>query len=733
MFLGAASLSCGGNTDITPVSSQVAAVIAIAPATTIQTGGTLVVSARAVDASGNTLAEKTFTWSSSAASIATVSTDGTVTGVAPGTVSITATSESKSGSVSLTVVPNLATVVASVLAFAPSSSGQIGTPQTVYAAALDANGKMLSGQRVTWTTSAPAIATVRADDDTTQTTVSSTGAQPVGRATVSGLSAGLVTITATVAGKSDSVTLSIGGDVALAVTAGSAPSFPPVVSDSLAISATATSLFQIESVVATVGSVRIPLSKGFGGSWQGNASISGLPYGAFRIDVAATDARGSVTRASTAVRHGASPTISLVSPAANAVVSSRLHIVANCSKADASLCTRLVVGVHDPSGSVIAAVSHFSTPDRVAEPIDTTVTISATPGAVLRLAVSAGDEMLSASLQRSVVFDGTSSNGNLRLVSSVPGVALDVQGSRVLYSDTQTVSGHNLLRIRGPGSTDILVADTVGVSLAALTPVGALYSIVRSDGTIVLRDFRGAAPIDLGSIRGVVANYAFAGYVNSNAQLVLRDEAAGTNSLLVSSNAVYPGFDVGPTGGVAYLAPSGIMLIPPGGTARAIAPSDTLCRGIPRTDGTVVVYLRNRCPGPGAPGKTDYQVAAHTAQGEVGLSAFSGLVTSQGSLSFAVNGGWVAYTSPDASGIFQPWAYSPSGVASRVTPALSGSSKIQSVGANGEVVFSGGANLYAAKPPYATLISLGALNGRVLWRDGRFVVLVGGAVFEISY
>lgn len=56
-----------------------------------------------LDAAGNALTGRTVTWSTSAQTVATVSTAGLVTAVGPGTATITATSEGKTGSATITV------------------------------------------------------------------------------------------------------------------------------------------------------------------------------------------------------------------------------------------------------------------------------------------------------------------------------------------------------------------------------------------------------------------------------------------------------------------------------------------------------------------------------------------------------------------------------------------------------------------------------------------------------
>jgi uncharacterized protein YjdB len=79
--------------------------VSVSPATaTIQTGGTVQLSATTRDASGNVLIGRTISWSSANSGIASVNqSTGLVAAVAVGTVQITATSEGKTGSATLTV------------------------------------------------------------------------------------------------------------------------------------------------------------------------------------------------------------------------------------------------------------------------------------------------------------------------------------------------------------------------------------------------------------------------------------------------------------------------------------------------------------------------------------------------------------------------------------------------------------------------------------------------------
>ncbi|MEW5927370.1 MAG: Ig-like domain-containing protein, partial [Gemmatimonadota bacterium] len=81
------------------------ATVTVSPAApTVEAGKPVQLTAALADAGGNPLTGRTVAWSSSSAAVATVSGSGLVTGVAPGTATITAASEGKSGSAAVTVV-----------------------------------------------------------------------------------------------------------------------------------------------------------------------------------------------------------------------------------------------------------------------------------------------------------------------------------------------------------------------------------------------------------------------------------------------------------------------------------------------------------------------------------------------------------------------------------------------------------------------------------------------------
>ncbi len=99
--------SCGddGGTDITPppVPAPVAQVTVTGPAATVAVGQTLQLTASAQDAAGNVLDDRTFSWATSEATLATVSSSGLVSSLAQGQVEVSATVEGVTGRMTVTV------------------------------------------------------------------------------------------------------------------------------------------------------------------------------------------------------------------------------------------------------------------------------------------------------------------------------------------------------------------------------------------------------------------------------------------------------------------------------------------------------------------------------------------------------------------------------------------------------------------------------------------------------
>lgn len=153
---------CGGDRPVAP--PRAARVTVTAPVTTLRFGETAALVAAVLDANGRLLTGRAVTWGSGNDAVAAVSAAGVVTagavrGGTSETVTVTATSEGVSGTVALQVAP----IPAAQVTLTPAALAlQPGQAQPLAAALRDATGGALTGRTITWSSSAPAVATVSA-------------------------------------------------------------------------------------------------------------------------------------------------------------------------------------------------------------------------------------------------------------------------------------------------------------------------------------------------------------------------------------------------------------------------------------------------------------------------------------------------------------------------------------------------------------------------------------------
>ena len=166
---------------VTVTPAPVTSVMVTPTSASVLQGQTLQLTATIKDSAGNVLSGRAVTWTSSDASVATVSSSGLVGAVAAGSVTITATSEGRSGTAAI-VVAN--TPVASVVVTPTSAGVLVGGTVQLAASPRDAAGNALAGRTVTWASSNNGVATVN------------------GSGVVTGVTVGSATITATSEAKS---------------------------------------------------------------------------------------------------------------------------------------------------------------------------------------------------------------------------------------------------------------------------------------------------------------------------------------------------------------------------------------------------------------------------------------------------------------------------------------------------------------------------------------------------
>ena len=156
----AVSGTLSSNATISVVNAPVASVL-IAPTTVsmVMNGSPATLSANAFDASGDLLSGRVATWSSQNPIVASVNSSGVVTAIGVGSTTISATIESKTASVTVTVGTAPAAPVALVTVTLGSATLNIGQQTQASAVLTDAQGNTLS-RSITWTSLDTAVAKV---------------------------------------------------------------------------------------------------------------------------------------------------------------------------------------------------------------------------------------------------------------------------------------------------------------------------------------------------------------------------------------------------------------------------------------------------------------------------------------------------------------------------------------------------------------------------------------------
>ncbi len=248
-------------------------------------GARVQLTAAVLDFSGRVLPGRAIGWSSSDVTRASVTTAGVVTALAPGLVSIAATSEGSSASVGVTVT-GAPDSVWTVTVTPAAASLTVGGAMQLVAALADRAGRPLTGRIVTWSASgAPG---------TNVATVSSSGM-------VTAVSPGTVIVQAFSEGQHGAATISVKDDVdeSIIVTFAT-PVEDELVGDTLLLAVGVKLPQALASVIAVVGPTRTPHTlrsqqKRVGSPllWVASIDITDLPAGPWVVEVTATDIRGA--------------------------------------------------------------------------------------------------------------------------------------------------------------------------------------------------------------------------------------------------------------------------------------------------------------------------------------------------------------------------------------------------------------------------------------------------------
>ena len=134
--------------------------VAVSPrSANLAAGDTLQLSAMVQDIKGDTVAGRAVEWTSGDTRLASVTSSGLVTALAPGEVTITATVENHSAGCQLVIAP---VPVAAVVIAPATGSIEAGATLQLSATLRDPQGKPITGRSIAWSSSDPAAASVSA-------------------------------------------------------------------------------------------------------------------------------------------------------------------------------------------------------------------------------------------------------------------------------------------------------------------------------------------------------------------------------------------------------------------------------------------------------------------------------------------------------------------------------------------------------------------------------------------
>lgn len=157
--ISATSEGQSGSAAVTVTLAPVAVVSMTLAQTTLTMGASTTASVVLRDDLNNVLTGRTITYTTSAPSVANIDAAGLVTTVGPGTTTLTATSEGRSGVATLIVLPP---PVATITVALSESLVEPGASVNATVVLRDAQGGVLTGRTIVWSSSATNVASVNA-------------------------------------------------------------------------------------------------------------------------------------------------------------------------------------------------------------------------------------------------------------------------------------------------------------------------------------------------------------------------------------------------------------------------------------------------------------------------------------------------------------------------------------------------------------------------------------------
>lgn len=308
-------------------------------------------------------------------------------------------------------------------------------------------------------------------------------------------------------------------------------------------------------------------------------------------------------------------------------------------------------------------------------------------------------------------------------IAQVPGRVLDATRDRVLWLDSATVRQVKI-RTLATGADVVIKADSsangfTGVA-GYLFPGGAMVSGSATNWF----EWRGGTLAHLGTLSGAPSfDGSWAAWIESGTRAVVRRDLANGTSTVLDVNATL--VDVGPDGDVAYFS-GGELYLYTNGTTTPLGPATT----------------GHYSAGPVAVVTDGINVGYENQSFLVGISnvvldqpggdaILHGTVTSRsgaGRVVYHFAGGWIAY-----GDVNEVYRRSPAGTVQRID-SNAAPGYPYGITPDGTVLYSSGspAQLFVVSPAGEVSHAGATPFGRVIVRDGHFLVIADGRVEEIA-
>lgn len=494
-----------------------------------------------------------------------------------------------------------------------------------------------------------------------------------------------------------------------------APAAGTVAADSVAVRVSVTSTYELASVVAKVDGASTNLAFSPADStWANTLSLVGLSGGQKTLIITASDVFGSSSAVQTVFTHDYPAVLTITEPWDQTVATPALMINATAVSSNPG---GTVISVTLGGNLIASGTNTLLTSVNIPTEGVQTLTFSAT---------NSGGQVTS--VDRTVLaFNAT----NWTRVDRVHGRVLDANSDSVLFVDEASFK----IKSRISGIERVLFQNPYPYEWAAgvLTPQGA---ILHPGGCCFpFYEWRAGTVTNLSEGVFFGASQQYALWWARSGYLVRYDLASGTTNWFQNGIGFLDGASLAPNGDVAYVWEPwhnnlwGVAWYHQGSlTNLARSNFDYRYEGA-QSDGTNVIYGKVALlAGP------NYS-ALNNGTGEIILSTNS----SGYYASFAINSGWVAFSTTGQSGVDQVWLRSPSGQQSQAT-FFGTASAVEALGPEGQLIFRNRGRAYLAQRN-ASPLDLGydwtfepdqAGNAKFYWQDGVLHFRLGDSLFTLG-